>query len=127
MIDDPLLRQVIGENFRLATEVDLLTADLKYLKSVMGLMSKLLGEHDVPVPSDDLDKLEADHADRIQRITNMAKVIEEIQGLAFGMRTGDKTEKPTKSPGMRTGEVTAEDVNRVLGDLDPDIVKRMGE
>lgn len=115
------LKLMAQENFRLAAEVDLLSADLKYLRDVMGVMSRLLAAHEVPVPTEELAMLSKQHAERIIGISKMASAVNEIQGMVFGMRTGDE------SAGMRTGKVTEDDVTRILSDIDPDIVKKMGE
>lgn len=109
------------ENFKLAGEVDLLSADLKYLQDVMVVMSRLLAEHNVPVPSEQLALLAMQHAERIHNISVMADAVDKVQSLLLGMRTGKE------SAGMRTGGVTAEDITRVLSDIDPEIVRKMGE
>jgi len=112
---------LLTENFRLAQEVDLLSADLKHLTDVMRLMGGLLQEHNVPVPNEQLTLLAMQHQERIFAIQKMSNAVSDIHDILLGMRTGEK------SAGMRTGEVTEEDVNRILSDIDPDIVKKMGE
>jgi hypothetical protein len=112
---------LLTENFRLAQEVDLLGADLKHLRDVMQVMSRLLHEHNVPVPNEELTILALQHEERLLAITKMSNAVASIHEMLLGMRTG---ENPV---GMRTGKVTDEDVNRILADIDPDIVKKMGE
>lgn len=112
---------LLTENFRLAQEVDLLSADLKHLRDVMQVMSRLLSENNVPVPTEELALLALQHEERVQAIAKMSNAVSEIHNILLGMRTGEK------SAGKRTGKVTEEDVNRILSDIDPDIVKKMGE
>ena len=113
---------LLNENMRLATEVDLLSADLKYLREVMATMSKLLAEAEVPVPTEELALMAKRHDERVAKIINMSAALAQFQQSMLGMRTGED------SAGMRTGKpVTNEDVENILKQIDPTIVKKMGE
>ena len=122
MMPDNVQQFLLNENIRLATEVDLLSADLKYLREVMTTMSKLLAQAEVPVPSEELAMLAKRHDERVANIVNMSTAISQFQQSLIGMRTGEE------SAGMRTGKpVTNEDVENILKQIDPTIVKKMGE
>ena len=112
---------LLNENLRLATEVDLLAADLKYKEEIISMMARLLSHHNVPVPTDELGMLAKKQEERLYNIVHMSDAVRQFQAKLLGMRTGES------SAGKRTGEVTEEDVNRILSDIDPDIVKKMGE
>ena len=66
--DRHVVDMLLKENVRLASEVDLLIADLTYLREVMSVMSRLLQEHDVAVPTDELETLERKHDERVKKI-----------------------------------------------------------
>jgi len=122
MMPDNVQQFLLNENIRLATEVDLLSADLKYLREVMTTMSKLLAQAEVPVPTEELAMLAKQHDERVANIVNMSTAIAQFQQSLLGMRTGEE------SAGMRTGKpVTNEDVENILKQIDPTIVKKMGE
>ena len=122
MMPDNVQQFLLNENIRLATEVDLLSADLKYLREVMTTMSKLLAQAEVPVPTEELAMLAKRHDERVANIVNMSTAIAQFQQSLLSMRTGEE------SAGMRTGKpVTNEDVENILKQIDPTIVKKMGE
>ena len=108
---------LLKENLRLATEVDLLMADLRYLRDIMQVMSRLLQQHEVPVPTDELANLSRQHDERLKNVQQMSDVISQFQQNLAGMRTGED------SAGMRTGRktykpVTDEDVENILKQID---------
>ena len=90
MMPDNVQQFLLNENIRLATEVDLLSADLKYLREVMTTMSKLLAQAEVPVPTEELAMLAKQHDERVANIVNMSTAIAQFQQSLLGMRTGEE-------------------------------------
>ena len=85
MMPDNIQQFLLNENIRLATEVDLLSADLKYLREVMTTMSKLLSEAEVPVPSEELAMIAKRHDERVANIMNMSAAIAQFQQSLHGV------------------------------------------
>lgn len=115
-------KNLLRMNFKLALEVDTLGANLDYLRNMAVIMTRLMSEHNVPYPAEEIQKLEDELSARIENINQYAETILRVQDAVFG----------EKSAGMRTGSnfgkpVTDADLENILGQIDPDIVKKMGE
>ena len=119
-MSDFLQQMLLKENLRLATENDILNSEVKFLSDMISLMTPLLREHEVPVPTKRIEDISREHQKRLTHIQELHKIVEDFQQKLVGMRTGEE------SAGMRTGApVTDEDVNNILKQIDPDIVKRL--
>jgi hypothetical protein len=112
-----VIDMLLKENLKLATEVDLLRADQRYVNDVMGIMARLLQQNEVPVPREELDSLAKQHEERVKNIEKMADTIFDFQAMLAGMRSS------VESAGMRTGmhtpkPVTNEDIENILKQID---------
>ena len=115
------LIKLFKENAHLAYEVDSLRAAVVMYQELTHLMATLLDKENVSIPVAEYEVIQQRYKMRMKQIDEMCAANKIILDTLVGMRTGE-------SPfGMRTGKVTEEDVNRILSDIDPEIVKKMGE
>lgn len=118
---DEITRNLIKENLHLAYEVDALRAAVSMYQKFSSVMAKLLDKQGVPLSGEEYNRINDEYLARMKIVEEAFEMNQTLFRLSVGMRTGDT------SFGMRTGKVTEEDVNRILSDIDPEIVKKMGE
>lgn len=118
-MDDKI--KLIQENVRLAFEVDSLKATVEMYQRLTSMMAKSLDKENIPLNNEEFERIRNDYEMRMKQVTQLFDMNKFLLESFVGMRTGES------SFGMRTGKVTEEDVNRILSDIDPEIVKKMGE
>ncbi len=124
MSDKDKINYLIVQNLQQAAELDMMDARLKYCIGVIEEQTRILDDTDIPVPEYAVKELLSAYQQDIEKMTIRYDQLFESYKKIFG---GDVS---PNSAGIRTGEtqikITEEEINNLLSDLDPEIVKKMG-
>lgn len=110
-------RDLLRMNLELAKEVDMLKANLDYLRDMSVIMCRLFRDHNVPYPKEEFVPLEEKLAKQLNNIETFANQISEMHEALYRMQNFEN------SSGMRTGNeapkpVTEECIENILRQID---------